>query len=353
MDEAKLAELIARGQITGALTFDEVNAAFPNVAEPEQLADLCDRLEAAGITIVEDDECDPPPAVGTTFSAPVDEGPPAPVLYRHAAFEQHLRSLGVAVEKCLCAFVIPEQIASSRLLLPGDQALRAWLRLRELADELGFRAVIRSKKVVPLHWDEAEAAGTAVALADAGAYFAEARKLIADADAVPPIPWQFRNANSKPRPSPDLEFADEDLPVSTPDLPALFSPEGPYRCVRVSYGPSDYPIVPHAEVVLVPTTVPWQVFAYQRFGGWNDCPWPDEQLSMLREWHTRYGAEVVSMGFDWYELFVPRPPRTRRDAERLGKEIRYFAEEYPFERPVNDDWVEAARTAHYWTFWWD
>lgn len=361
MDEAKITELIARGRVTGALTFEEVSAAFADVIEPEQLAVLFDRFEAAEIVLIaggDDEEYHPPPVIvpqPRRVPAGVDEVPMWPVFYRNPAFEERLRGLGVPVEKSLYAFATPEQIATARLLLPGDQALRAWLRLRELADEIGFRAFINAEKVSCYEWDDAEVAGTNPILDVAGTHFAEARQRIAEADAIPPLPWQFRNAKHKQEPPPAPEFTDEVLPVSLANLDELFSPEGPYRCLRHTFGPPDCPIVQQAEIVLVPTSVPWQVFAYHPFGGWNFCPWPDEQLSMLREWHRRYGAEVVSRGFDRYELFVPNPPRTRSDAELLGREIQYFAEEYPFERPMRDDsdWVEAARTVHYWTFWWD
>jgi hypothetical protein len=102
---------------------------------------------------------------------------------------------------------------------------------------------------------------------------------------------------------------------------------------------------------LYPTAVPWEVFAYAPFGGWNDCPWPGEQLAMLRHWHEVCGAEVVSVQFDWYELFVPRPPRTRHQA--LALLHTHFGEEQSFRVPAGADPLEALAKAHYWHFWWD
>ena len=58
---------------------------------------------------------------------------------------------------------------------------------------------------------------------------------------------------------------------------------------------------------------------------------------------------------DWYELFVPRPPRRRHQAQRLVSEQGYFGEETFFAHGpwVHPDSVEAVRASHYWYFWWD
>jgi Domain of unknown function (DUF4253) len=111
-----------------------------------------------------------------------------------------------------------------------------------------------------------------------------------------------------------------------------------------------------AEIILYPTPHSWQVFAYHPYGGWNDCPWPDEQLAMHRHWHEQHGAELVLMNGDWYELYVPRPPRTRREAIRLVNEMGYFGEEsilWSMGGRSREEMIEIVRTSHYWYFWWD
>lgn len=48
MDEPKIAELVARGRVTGSLTFDEVNEALPANAQPHELAELVEWIETQG-----------------------------------------------------------------------------------------------------------------------------------------------------------------------------------------------------------------------------------------------------------------------------------------------------------------
>lgn len=80
---------------------------------------------------------------------------------------------------------------------------------------------------------------------------------------------------------------------------------------------------------------------------------------MIRYWHELYGVEPVSCHADWYELFVPRPPRTRHQAVRLLDEMAHFAEEISVSGELlvsmdnADDAIACVATSHYWHFWWD
>jgi hypothetical protein len=74
-----------------------------------------------------------------------------------------------------------------------------------------------------------------------------------------------------------------------------------------------------AVLALVPTTVPYEVPAHLRFGGWNDCPPPDVHVSAFRDWHERFGAEPVVMASDTVELLVRNPAATREQALELAR----------------------------------
>jgi RNA polymerase primary sigma factor len=59
-----LKALIEKGKQTGSLTFDEVNQALPELAEPDRLAEIQELLDQAGIQLIdgdEDTEADDPP----------------------------------------------------------------------------------------------------------------------------------------------------------------------------------------------------------------------------------------------------------------------------------------------------
>jgi hypothetical protein len=186
---------------------------------------------------------------------------------------------------------------------------------------------------------------------------ADAAKNIAEAEKVPPTPWTFRRFQNHPRTPPSPTTPDDTREPPEPNFTELFSNDGPFRAHRRGGAPPGWPIFPFVRIRLYPTTttVPWEVFAYTYSGGWNDCPYPDEQLTMLRHWHELCGVEVVSHLGDWYELFVPRPPRTRHQAHWLACEMNHFGEEsfYSYESYIHPDPIEAIRTSHYWYFWWD
>ncbi len=66
-DETLLA-LIKRGKESGSLTFDEVNAALPELSEPERLAEVQELLEQYGISLIDEadtEEADENPAAVT------------------------------------------------------------------------------------------------------------------------------------------------------------------------------------------------------------------------------------------------------------------------------------------------
>jgi hypothetical protein len=257
--------------------------------------------------------------------------------------------------------------------VPGERALAAWLALRNLVPVTGLWPVIqdavpgpsfttspeqldpggrwqarreerRQNPELPL-WVELT---PEVIRADAAANIAAAEK-------VSPTPWTFRLFDGRGRAPEPPSSPDDSREPPEPNFAHLFSNEGPFRATREAAGGNDWPFHPFVRLRLYPTAVPWEVFAYIWGGGWNECPHPDEQLTMIRHWHGCCGVEVVSHLGDWYELFVPHPPRSRHQAERLVGEMGSFGEETFFSHGpwTHPDPVEAVRTSHYWYFWWD
>jgi len=57
-----LKALLHKGRQNGSLTYDEVNAALPELSEPERLSEITQILEDNGITLIESDDLDEAPA---------------------------------------------------------------------------------------------------------------------------------------------------------------------------------------------------------------------------------------------------------------------------------------------------
>ncbi len=98
----------------------------------------------------------------------------------------------------------------------------------------------------------------------------------------------------------------------------------------------------------------WQLPAYLKFGGWNDCPFPQEHAAVMKYWQEKYGAEIVSMTCTVMECHVERPPQTQEEAMVLARQQYYYCPDI-VEQGVEDLSSLAASLlkAPLWFFWWD
>lgn len=109
------------------------------------------------------------------------------------------------------------------------------------------------------------------------------------------------------------------------------------------------------EVILakIPTANPWKVFAWLPFGGWNECPLPEEQVMISRYWYQKFGAVPAALSHDILE-FVAQPLRDKSAAVGLA------LEQYAYCPDIIDQGMQMvgilANTltkSSVWSFWWD
>ena len=107
-------------------------------------------------------------------------------------------------------------------------------------------------------------------------------------------------------------------------------------------------------VILAPTRKSWEVPAFLRFGGWNECPSPEEQVCILKYWNNKYGAEVLAITYDTLECLISHPPQTREQALELSKEQYIYSGIETIEN-LSDIVSQAAGIVNNttWYFWWD
>ncbi|MBU2665948.1 DUF4253 domain-containing protein [Actinoplanes bogorensis] len=177
-------------------------------------------------------------------------------------------------------------------------------------------------------------------------------------------------------------YAYEDLDTSLARVPALdgaallagsqaaklkiYGPELTAEITAALQGAGDWPDEPErrgsgffgdepALVALVPATDGWMVPAVLHYGGWNDFPIPAEHAAILRYWHERFGAELVSLTGTTAEFAVARPPATRLEAAAFAWEyMAYNDGAYDFY--FADTLTELAgslQDAPVWRMWWD
>lgn len=103
----------------------------------------------------------------------------------------------------------------------------------------------------------------------------------------------------------------------------------------------------------IPTNEPWEVFAWLPFGGWNDCPMPEEILWISKYFYERYNAIPAVMTHDILEFSAP-PIKDKDTALGLALEQFAFCQDIVFQG-VNTIGRLAGglMQSTSWYFWWD
>ena len=105
-------------------------------------------------------------------------------------------------------------------------------------------------------------------------------------------------------------------------------------------------------IVYVPATIPYEVFAWLPFGGWNECPNPDKMIAVSRYWYEKCGAVPAVIKHDIIE-YTARP-LSEKDA------IEVSQEHYAFCQDIVDQGygglsalADSLTKSTVWYFWWD
>ena len=103
----------------------------------------------------------------------------------------------------------------------------------------------------------------------------------------------------------------------------------------------------------IPATDPWEVFAYLPFGGWNECPAPEEHRAAAKYWFEEYGAVPAVMTPDILEYILPAPVPQERAME-VAMEQYFFCADI-VDQGVGSVGALAGGLAQskFWYFWWD
>lgn len=112
--------------------------------------------------------------------------------------------------------------------------------------------------------------------------------------------------------------------------------------------------LPQVHILLLPTDKGWEVPAYLRVGNWNACPPAEYHVAALRNWHERYGAELIGIGPDTMTLRAARLPETKKDARALTAEMLDLCSDIVDLSPGSlSQHAEALMKDKWWFFWWD
>jgi hypothetical protein len=77
-------------------------------------------------------------------------------------------------------------------------------------------------------------------------------------------------------------------------------------------------------------------------------------VALLRFWHDKYGAQIISATDDVIECTVSRPPSTREQAMELAREQFLYCADIVYQGVQTVSNLGAGLlNSKYWYFWWD
>lgn len=117
----------------------------------------------------------------------------------------------------------------------------------------------------------------------------------------------------------------------------------------------DYTTGKAGEVILakIPVENPWEIFAWLPFGGWNECPAPEEMVLIGRYWYERYKAIPAVITHDVLE-FAAMPVKDESAALGLALEQFAFCNDIVYQGTESvGNLAGMLMQSSVWYFWWD
>jgi hypothetical protein len=249
-----------------------------------------------------------------------------------------------------------------KLTVPGVEAVALWKRLRRLVPKTGHWPALlgtdEDLEILEESLEDAEGQSPRSVIrrgekASVAAFFTRRQRAAVE---------EAREALRQFRETPDGDNAVAHYErMLAQEAPLNGLPRGAWPVGRhassgfsIPHDPLTHKPLPAIHVGLFPAENGWEVPAFLMFGGWNECPGPQEHVAVLRSWHARYGAEVVGVTHDIVETWVARPPRTRADALALAREQYLYCPDIVDQGTETLDVLAATLLrGKSWYFWWD
>lgn len=105
----------------------------------------------------------------------------------------------------------------------------------------------------------------------------------------------------------------------------------------------------------LPVKNPWEIIAYLPMGGWNECPSPEEMISVCKYWYEKYEAVPALFTHDVMEFYAPKG-LNGTDSIEAAKEHYAFCTDRIDQGTRTYKISELAaglEQSSVWYFWWD
>ncbi len=105
----------------------------------------------------------------------------------------------------------------------------------------------------------------------------------------------------------------------------------------------------------IPVQNPWEIIGYLPMGGWNECPGPEDMISICKYWYEKYQAIPAAFTSDVMEFYAPLG-LNGTDAMEAAKEHYAFCNDRVDQGTRSGKLSELAaglKDSTVWYFWWD
>ncbi len=110
--------------------------------------------------------------------------------------------------------------------------------------------------------------------------------------------------------------------------------------------------VTEAVLAYIPTSEPYEVFAWVPFGGWNECPDAPDMMTAARHWYQKYGAVPTVIGHDTLEFAAQA--MSDEDALCVAKEQYALCPDIVWQGIGSvGALADSLKRSTVWFFWWD
>lgn len=105
----------------------------------------------------------------------------------------------------------------------------------------------------------------------------------------------------------------------------------------------------------IPVKNPWEIIAYLPMGGWNDCPSPEEMISVCKYWYEKYQAVPAAFTSDVLEFYAPAKLNGADSLEAAKEHYAFCTDrvEQGTQTYKISELAAGLKESDVWYFWWD
>lgn len=107
-------------------------------------------------------------------------------------------------------------------------------------------------------------------------------------------------------------------------------------------------------IAKIPTTNPYEVFAYIPMGGFNDCPDNSVHIALAKYWSEMNGAFPICIGSDTIQFMLDEPIKEKKLLQKIAMEQYLYCGDIVWQGVETvSNLANSLGNSKVWYFWWD